>query len=385
MTFPAALWDGSDPLYAPCLVWTGRHAYWKAPKRYVDAGYALKRIPLTPGSRDDEHALERAQKCREHTQEMVRWYEGQMDRPAEGTWKWLIGRYRGDEFSPIQQVKPNTRRVYVQVLGWIERAIGQARIADTDYTEIMRWKQAMERKGRSQAYIKRWFTQLRMLVSYGVALGDEDCMRLKAILGEIRIKNPKPRKTAPTREQIEAICAAADAAGDRSWSTGILLQFWLSCRAVDIRGQYLAGQWVDGLVWGQHVDLDATRLQKTTSKTGAELDIDLTLLPEIRERLLETPLEARVGPVIVCPRTRKPYTPRHWAARWAKHRETAGVSSDVWAMDTRAAALTDGQRRGIEVGLLQAAATHKSAATTARYTRDHGVAQRKVIEMRRKG
>lgn len=383
MRFKDALWDGSDPTYAPGLRFTKGHAYWVAPRKYVEFGYALKRYRLPPGTKDDEHALERARKCRELTQEMLRWYEGETQRIPHGTWRWLIGRYRSDEFSPIKGVKANTRKVYLQVLGWIEPAIGDVEISETTYTELMRWKAVMEQKGRSPSYIKRWFTMLRMLTSYGVVLEEPDCQRLKAILSEVRIKNPAPRKTAPTREQIAAICAEADKAGDRSFALGVALQFWLSCRAVDIRGQYVAGKWADGLVWGEHIDLHATRLQKTTSKTGAEIDIDLTLMPEIRERLLETPVEARIGPVILCPGTGKPYTQRHWANRWARYRKLAGLPDDIWSMDTRAGALTEGQRRGIDRGLLQQAATHKSAATTARYTRDASAAQRKVINLRR--
>lgn len=63
----------------------------------------------------------------------------------------------------------------------------------------------MQAKERSDAYIKRLFTALRIMVNYDALLEEQEAVRIKPILSGMRIKNPKPRKTAPTENQIIAI------------------------------------------------------------------------------------------------------------------------------------------------------------------------------------
>jgi len=81
MRFKDALWDGSDPLYAPGISWSGknperRHAQWKCPKKYVKAGYAITKVKLEPaGHVGDMFQKAGALRCRELSQELVRWFE----------------------------------------------------------------------------------------------------------------------------------------------------------------------------------------------------------------------------------------------------------------------------------------------------------------------
>ena len=87
MLYKAAVWDGSDPLYAPGLSWSGRdpnnkHAHWKCPKKYLKAGYMTKSVNLDlPGSKEDLHQTTRALECRQLTQELLRWWDG-LDTPS---------------------------------------------------------------------------------------------------------------------------------------------------------------------------------------------------------------------------------------------------------------------------------------------------------------
>ena len=57
------------------------------------------------------------------------------ESPA-GTWAELLLRYRTDKFSPIQNVKSNTRDGYLEQIAKLDAAIGHMRIEDLTYEEI---------------------------------------------------------------------------------------------------------------------------------------------------------------------------------------------------------------------------------------------------------
>ena len=121
MRFKDALWDGSDPLYAPGISWSGKnperkHAVWKCPKKYVKAGYAINSVKIEPvGQVADKYQKARALRCRELSQELVKWFENQ-DKPRVDpeTWKYLIARYQTDEpcrRPPCRSLSPGARTV----------------------------------------------------------------------------------------------------------------------------------------------------------------------------------------------------------------------------------------------------------------------------------
>ena len=107
MTFEPALWDGSDPSYAPCVAMTKGIPYWKAPAKYRKAGYALTSVRL-----DGDHAA----RARELTREMVQWFEGAKPKVEPNTWHHLIARYKADDVAPYKEVKANTRKTYGEYL-----------------------------------------------------------------------------------------------------------------------------------------------------------------------------------------------------------------------------------------------------------------------------
>ena len=77
-TFKPALRDGSDPFYAPCISWSKNTASWKAPKRFLEAGYQVKSVNLKlSGNKDDDLQVHRAQRCRELTIAMIDWWDAQ--------------------------------------------------------------------------------------------------------------------------------------------------------------------------------------------------------------------------------------------------------------------------------------------------------------------
>lgn len=387
MDYDLSRLDG-DPAYAPGLSRAKGFCYWRPSPSLVKQGYSKQRYKL-PGREGDGQDHARAALCRQYTRDMLRWASGETKPLVDvGTWGWLIGRYRSDEFSPFQEVKENTRDDYRFSLGRWEDAIGKTRITETDLPEIKRWQRAMQDNGRSVSYIKRMFTVLRIVAGYGKQLRADGARDVVDILSEMRIKTPKPRTIAPSEAQVLAVIAKADEAGDKAFALGIALQWWLTLRAVDVRGQYLgkgsSARWADGLTWDM-IDRDITTLTKTPSKTEQSLPdalvYDLTLLPDVRARLQDIPLEQRVGPVIR-DRNGRPYNKRDWARIWRKHANAAGLPEELKMMDTRAGALSHARRLGVSGFDLRDQANHASIETTNRYIRGKNDTVNNVIALR---
>lgn len=409
--FKPGLWDGSDPTYAPCTSRSKSWLYWRAPARYRALGYAVTTMRL-PGEIGDGLDIERAAKAQELTREMVRWAEGrETPRIQPNTWGWLIAHYKSDDISPFREIKSNSREGYMYAISRWEDSIGAMLVSDTDLATLKRWHNAMKENGRSISHMARMFRILRIITNYGVALRVPGARDVSDTLRVMRIKAPKARTSSPTPEQISAIIASADAAGDKAFALGLMLQWWLTLRAVDVRGHYLTispsdakdaggivrrspsyrgnpgriSRWADGMTWDM-IDREVKVLRKTPSKTEDKLtevlEFDLTLVPELRERLLAIPLEDRVGPVIKDKRG-LPYDIRAWSQMFRNHRTACGIPEDIWMMDTRAGAINHARRMGASPIQMRAQANHAQQATTDRYVRERSDDIATVIQLRR--
>ncbi|WP_112313098.1 hypothetical protein [Pseudogemmobacter bohemicus] len=161
----------------PGFVKSGPALYWRPPKADIVSGYRIKNYRLR-GTKEEMGA-----KCRELTRELLRWRDGSPKVEA-GTWSWIIGRYKSDEFSPIHALKANSRASYLEALDKWAVAIGKLRISSIDFETLMLLKTAMEKKGRSVSYIHRMFTHLRISeafdawhatgLNYHAAITDEE-------------------------------------------------------------------------------------------------------------------------------------------------------------------------------------------------------------------
>lgn len=393
MDYRPALWDGSDPLYAPNTARTKDWLYWKPTRKFVDNGFP-KTPRRLPGRIGDGNDAMRAQLAREYTREMLRWFEDAEPKIAPGSWKHMIASYLTDEFSPFQDLKENTKAEYRRNMTRWEDAIGTAMVHDGTLPEIKSWQRAMVGNGRSPAYQKRQFTALRILIGYGVSIHFEGAREVEDVLRNIRIKGVRPRAVSPSEAQITAIIKAADEAEDFMFALGLSLQWWLTLRAVDVRGQWLTGDasgirkngkyWADGITWGM-IDRDLKTLRKTPSKTEEvlpeELVYDLLLVPDLRKRLSAIPNDRRFGPVIV-QGNGVPYSKRRWATLFARYRKAARVPEHIWCMDTRAGAINHAKRAGASHIELQHQANHAQASTTDRYIRERSASVNKVIQLR---
>jgi hypothetical protein len=134
-------------------------------------------------------------------------------------------------------------------------------------------------------------------------------------------------------------------------------------------------------------DKDLNFFEKTQSKTErhdvAPLRFDLTIVPEIRMKMLAVPKDQRVGPVVINPRNGLPFSPDEYSRLWRVYAYTAGLPPEIKVMDIRAGALSDGQRRGATRTMLKNTAGHTNEDTTERYMRGGEDDSSKVVKLRR--
>jgi hypothetical protein len=399
MAFKASLWDDSEPLYSPGIKHRKDRGtyFWRPPQKYLNAGYSIKIFTL-PGTQDDGSDIQRAAQCRALTREMLDWYDGVKQGRSPGTWGWLIGRYKSDEYSQINDVRPNTRLDYLKVLSKIEEAIGEVLIQETDFARMMSWKKSMERKGRSTHFIKKWFTHWGIVNSHGIKIGETQCSALKAIRGEMRIKSPARRSTYITRPQVDAVVAEADSRGLTHVALAVLLRFEFMLRGVDVHGQWEpkgnrnggiqadSQMWVDGLTWDLF-DADLVRFTKVISKTRDSLPepytFDLSNTPDIRRRLAEVPGQNRTGPVIVLPNGQPPKNGVITRTFKTIVRDLK-LPEELQIRDTRSGAITEAKGLA-DPHSLQHAAQHTQSTTTDIYIRDRSGAANNVVRLRNQG
>jgi hypothetical protein len=148
---------------------------------------------------------------------------------------------------------------------------------------------------------------------------------------------------------------------------GVLLQFELAFRQRDVLGEWNSGRWSNGLTWS-HIGRDGI-LRKTTSKTGADAEHRIADYPELAADLAATPIEKRVGPLVIDEGTNLPYTPEKYRRWFRLIAREAGIPDEIWNMDARAGAVTEAYEAGSTTEGAMALATHTQVATSRRYRR----------------
>lgn len=384
---------------APYIMYRGNWPIWRAPKRYADMGFEPRYVKLKPGKRNDGFHQERAAKCRDLTLAMLRWAdELEASRPAPETVRWLIGRYKTDEGSEYQGIKPNTRRDYDGQLAYWDETIGDTLVEDLTFEVIRAIEAGMKRKGRSADFIHRKFTMLRSIIKHGVLIRANGARDVREVLSLIKFKMAPKRDVSPSRTQVYRVAVRAKRAGYLSFAAGILMQYELALRAVDVRGQWLEGggdggivnngrRWSDGLTW-EMFDQNLRGFTKVISKTRDSLPepirFDLTGIPRLTALLTAmTAPESRVGPVFLSS-TGLPYDKRTWAALWRRFAREARVPDEIRCMDLRAGAITEANELGVSRERLSQAAQHTQIATTGRYVRNRSRAVAEVIDIRQR-
>lgn len=376
--------------------------YWKCSQEAARLGFEPRLVRLheiEPGA--IEH------RCQLLQAEMLEWIAlkrgSAIAPPGQMTVAQLFRMYRERESSPFHELKWNTARTYSQMLDSVEYAVGTIRLADINIETIHRWYNDAcypEGRGRNKpARVRKAhgiISILRRTVSYGVACELPDCVRLHAILSNMRFKMPPKRTSALMAHHVEMFIDKAVAQNRFSLALGTALQFELGMRQRDVIGEWepLEGeapqsayvlnrrQWVNGLQW-TNISPDMVLTKKTT-KTGQVVTHDLTLCP-MSMALIETiPPERRAfGPIIIDELHNRPYAEHAYQRHWRVVADMAGLPRSVWNMDARSGAATEASDAGASLGDTRMVLGHSDERTTARYVRGEGLEKtRRVAKLR---
>lgn len=401
-----------DPLYAPGLKRRARAGgetlYWIPPAKDIKTGWALKAVCVT-GSE-----LEVAQKCRALWTELETWRGGRAKAaPVQYTLGWLIRRYQSDPLSPYKTVREKTRKGYDTSCKIIDATRGDERIDATLVAgmleqrlagaDIRQWHHEWglpDASGHVTAptRARHCIEMLRILLGYAIELKVPGAKDLReGLLSVLRFPATQAREAAPTREQVLAIVNAALAYrpkypkrdpelmnGWRSVAIATLAQFEFTERRISILGTHEAGQWRPGWVW-QNISPD-WRISYHQNKVGRVLrEFSLHDTPALLELLQAIPEEKRVGPVVICEKTGKPWHERWYAKVFRRIAKQAGIPDGIWSMDMRAGGATEADAiQGVTMKDLQGAGGWTDPASVARYSRGHIRAAQRVVQLRQK-
>ncbi len=370
---------------------------WRATKAAVAAGYPVKSVNLSMYA-DDPVMLER--RCERLQIEMRSWLSGRRGNTKvfDGTLRSLVDLYQGDPESPYHGLPASTREPYDVYLRVLRKEVGERQIDRCDARDVKRWF-ASWTEGGHLAKGKMVIAVLKAILSFGIQCRNPGCAEFKAILSEMTFPSLPSRTQAPTATQIIAARAAAKAAGHAPAALAYALQFEGAMRQWDARGQwvplsdkrpstvlYHGKKWL-GPHWSQVDDNLALRFKptKTAFTSGAEVAIDLSVCPMVMEDLEAIPLEQRTGPMVVDPKTGRPYTKHRFAEVWRAAAKAAGIAPDVWNRDLRAGATTEARESDAKIDDLKKVMGHAAGSkmTADVYDRDKLEAHRRIAKARK--
>lgn len=387
---------------APQLVWDRGVPIWRATRAAIKAGFPTKRANLAFFANDEAALVAR---CQRLTAEMNDWLSGRRTRDAsfDGTIRAAIKLWQTEESSPYHALEASSRHPYDTYARMIIGTVGERRIEAVDGRDLRRWHgewsaPLMEGGKPRIAAARMAVIVLKTALTFAATCRKPGCADLRNILRDIEFPSPRPRKEAPTAAEIIAARKAAHEIGHSPAALAYALQFEGVMRQWDVTGKWVplsdkkpsliidgTSKWV-GPMWSQ-IDENVI-LRYTPAKTeftsGAEVVLDLRMLPMVIEELAKVPAaESRRGPLIVNPRTGLPYRNWYFGRVWDKVRKLAGIKQTVWNRDVRAAAVTEGRQAAASTDDLAKQAGHSNKRTTAEvYDRDRLHAARRVAQAR---
>lgn len=363
--------------------------YWTCSERALKLGFRPTSVPV-----HDIEGASLARFCENLDSQMAIWIaqqeEGDKTAELRNDFKSLFRQYRTREASPFNRVKWNTRRSYSKVLDKLEEVIGDVELSTVTIDSVWQLfnstrhpegKRGPDKIRTAHGYV----SMLRKAIAFGVRAEIEQCARIHAILETERFPMSKPRKKSLSRAHVLAIIEGAQRSGRMSIALGTAIQFECGFRQRDVVGEWdeydedrhatytLRGrQWVNGLLW-----TDISRegvLTKATTKTGAVVVHDLSLLPLTSALIASIPADKRLfGPVILDELSNRPYAEYAYAREWRKIARLVGVPDDVWNMDARSGAATEADEAGASPEDIQRVLGHSDVKTTMRYIRSQGL------------
>lgn len=356
--------------------------YWNPQRAVAGCSKVLRPIRLPDNISDEEIVAT----CKRLTDELRTEVEAAGKLPAfDGTINALIAIFKADPTSSLHSVKHSTRiRDYEPSLRVLGANVGKRRIDKLVRSDFIRWFEQWRAKGhrRAQGAIKL----LRLILSYGAGERLHGCRTARDILSDIRFEQPDARTVAMSYEDCLAIVKAAPKKKMASVGFVEALKFETGLRRIDVIGEWVPGEngpfkWVGPTADQIDADLIFT---STTSKTGVPVCFDLKVLPLVM-MALESYRIPDVGPIVYDEDSGRPYWENRYTPKFRVVRKAAGVSEDVWSMDSRAGAVTETVEATGSLESARKLATHTSVRMTKKYARDDGLEHsRKVAAARTK-
>jgi integrase len=369
--------------------------YWCATAEAVKAGFMPRTVNLSM-HRDAPALLSSA--CKRLDAEQRAWLSGKTRDRSEytGTFSSLFQRYEKHPESSFQNLKPSSRRAYIGYLTMLDEAIGKRRVTAVAGVDIIgwhkRWK-APDKPGGPEklAAAAMAAAVLKAALAFGVLDGNRPgCKDLHYAMSLMEFPKPRPRRQAPTAEQIAKARAAAHEMGNPRLALAYAIQFETTLRLWDVVGQWVPvnepgvsayvakGQKWFGLTWA---DIDENlilrvKASKTDGTTEAVVSFDLSQCPMVMEEIAKIPDAERTGPVIL--NGKRPYWGWETRNAWREIAKDIGVSG-VWNRDIRAGGITAARKAGANLDDVSKVAGHSGKAITAKvYDRDTVESHRRV-------
>ena len=317
----------------------------------------------------------------------------------DGTWESLVHCYTHDPDSTFHENRYRSRRNAMSFLKIIVADHGKERVEDTDARRFKRWYEAWSVRGIPMAHGLMGYT--RGLCTFGkTILKSKACAEAKELLGDMKFKQAKPRKSILIYEQAVAVREELHRRGKSAIAFAQAIQFDLTLRQKDVIGEWVPqgepgisdvirgnSKWLHGLRW-EEIDENLI-VHHTTSKRGKDLpDPDLKHAPMVMEELERIAggpvsrdrLPAK-GPVIVNS-AGFPWDDNEFRKEWRKAATAAGIPKTTFNMDTRAGAITEALGSGASMEDVRKTATHSQSTTTQRYSRGDADAAERVMQLR---
>src|SRR5262245_29438343 len=402
---------------APGLRWRrkakGFVAEWQARTDLVRRGWAPKSVTLAVVEGDMTAAESSwiADRCNALQSEMLVWGRGGIPEVSQydGTLGSLVRCYQLDPDSRYRKIRYQTRLNYDVLCKRISREHGSELIREIRPRQIVRWHEAWAESGIPMAHAL--MGMLRTLLKFGVSiLEDDECVRVRMIMHDMRFEVGQARKEQITAEQAAAIRAIAHRMGFPSIALAQAVQFDCTLRQKDVIGEWVPfddpevsgilhtltrSKWVRGITW-QEID-DNFILRHKTSKKGKTLVVNLRLAPMVMEELnlvaglnlvegLTRSKLPATGPLIIAEGKfgdQQPWAAHRFRRHWREAARAAGIPDEVFNMDSRAGAITEGlDATDGNLNAVKHAATHGNIAMTQRYDRSGAKIVEDVMEKR---
>jgi hypothetical protein len=266
-------------------------------------------------------------------------------RAFDGTALGLIECYRTDKRSAYFQLKHKVRENYDSGFNRIIKDVGTEKISEWSADRIRTLYDENWAADGKVSMGRSLIAKLRLLASFGsTVLNDDDCIRLGALLSNMRFEPSKKKIERLTIEQSRLVRATArEHFGWESISLATAFQYELPMLwQIDIIGEWVPEsepgeseikkdglKWVGGIRWSEIDENMIFRPTITSYRKNQRADFDLKRFYSIMEEINRVPPWQRNGPVIRCETTGLPWVSSEFRRKWRKVADKAGLPKTV--------------------------------------------------------